>query len=526
MKAIGHIGGLREWPSFAGRRLGIEVTPASLIVVEIGRRAMSKAAQIPLPAAVPASAIPVRTLLRQERIGRAPVHLGICDTGHAHRLLLVPPMTAREHAEVASRETARDGEDDRVSAWSHLRRLEVDGLPKDELLIVSAPAASVQPALDSFVAEQMAPRVVVSGPVALIAAARSLAPSPLDAPTALVHWGVSTLMIVVVSDGVFRFARVVTPPAADLDPLGWMPVEIDRSIRHYAIQSKGARVEHVMVSVAEASAARRLFGGAGLAERLRLPLTNLNALLAPQLPASSDTEGAGVFTIAYGVALLRPGETPNLLPPALVFQRRSRQVTIASVAANAAATFVLASAWLSASQDAGSLRARLEQAEASVRARETRLAVDARAADERQQMRQRARLLTDDPLKLLPVGDALKEIARLAPGPVRLDQLTVSTEAQTYVLTLTGGVHQPDIAEAQRHLNRFYYGLRASPLFYDVRIQQPSLQTVAAARASGPGAPAGSSAATGSGDAGTGTAGDEQPRSTPFVLVLKLRRLA
>ena len=484
-----------------GRRLGVEVAPGMLIALAVGRRAVSMAAMRRLRKGTPASPIPIKTLLGQRRVGAAPLHLVICEPELVHRTLLVPHMTTSEESEVVRREIARDGAGDRTSAWRHVRRVETDGVRKDELLIVAAPLGRLHQVLDPIIVGGVVPRLVVTG--------------PLDRPTVLVHWGVSSVTIVIVSEGALKFARVIEPPAPDLDPLEWMPVEIDRSIRHHAVHSKGERVEQVMVSVAEAAPARRLFAGAELATRVHLPVTNLNALLAPQLPdrANGDSDlmdvemAEGVFTLAYGAALLSPQVVPNLLPDALVVWRRSRQVIGASVAANVLLALALGSKSMLMTGQAQELRSRLARAQATRQALQVRVEEAGRIEAERQRMGEVARLLTEDPLKRLPVDDALREIARLAPDQLQLDQLALSTDASGHTFRLAGRVQEPDFADAQNTLNRFYYGLRGSPLFYDVQIQENRTQS-AGADTSSPGGVA-----------------DNNARSLPFALVLKPKEL-
>jgi cell division protein FtsB len=492
--------------------LGVEVASGLLIAVDAGRRGVSMAALRRLSTRTP-GAIPLGALLGRRQLRTSPVRLVICDPEHLHRTLQVPPMTSGERAEVVRREITRDGGTDRVPAWRHVRRLEIDGATKDEILVVAASAERLQKALDPVLAGGVVPQSVVTGPLALIAAARALSPAPLDRPTVLVHWGTSSLTIVILSENGLKFARVIEPPASDLDPLDWIPVEIDRSVRHHAFLSKGERVEQMMVSVAEAAPARRLFTGGELATKVGLPVTNLNALLAPELPQSAHADAGvtgvemaeGVFMLAYGAALLTPGAAPNLLPHALVVQRRSRFVQIGAVAASLLMAAALASTAALMTAHAEKLRLRLNRARADEQARQALVAENGRVEVERQQMRQLVRLLSDDPLKRLPVDDALREIARLAPGQLRLDQLTLSIDASGYGFRLVGRAESPNLADAQHTLNAFYYGLRRSPLFYDVQ----SLEGASLAPA----------AATPVEESGRG------PLALPFVLTLKPKEL-
>jgi Tfp pilus assembly protein PilN len=490
--------------------------------VAVSRGRISSAKAIALP---PAGA-PTGRLALQPHFGAAPVHVAISDRDNVHRLLLVPPMTAAERSEVVSRESEREGGVPRATAWGNVRRIEVDGLPMDELLVAMVSPDRLEQALEPILEDGAVPRTVVTGSVALLAAARSLAPAPLDRPTALVHWGTATLTIAVVSEGVLKFARVIEPPAATLDPFDWIPVEVDRSVRHYSSASKGERVEQVMVSVADADAARRVFADGDLAERLRLTVTNLNALLAPAVSQPLDPNvAAGTFTLAYGAALLGANEAPNLLPPALAFGRRSRKVIAAAVAASATAVALVASSLPSMAQRADGLRARLSQLQSAQQAAQVRLDEGSRAEAEREQARQLARFLGDDPLNLIPPIDPLREIARLAPADLRLEQLTLSADAQGYAVNLVGRVELDDFTEAQRTLNEFYYGLRDSPIFYAVTIQQSSWAPQSVVAAADPSETSAEPDAQAAADlAATSVVGAERPLE--FVFVLRLKRLA
>jgi Tfp pilus assembly protein PilN len=494
-----------------GRRLGIEVASDRLITVTVSRGRISHAGTVPLPRGDAST----ETLPLQPRFAAAPVHVAISNPDDLHRVLTLPPMTARERTEVVNRERVRDSEEARVIASHLVRRVTVEGLPKDELLVVLASPERLQESLAPIIKGGAIPRAVVTGPMALLAAARALVPTGLDRPTALAHWGPSTLTIVVVSEGVLKFARVVAPPASALDPFDWIPVEIDRSIRHYAVLSKGERVEQAIVSVADAAATRRLFADAELSGRLRLPVTNLNVLLEPELPNPWEEEmAAGVFTLAYGAALLGAGDAPNLLPPEFALHWRSRRVIAAAAAVGTAAVLLLTASALSLGQQAHGLRDRRARAQTVVQQSQASLDAGQQAEADREQMRQVARLLVDDPLNVIPPADPLREIARLAPPQVRLEHLTVAADGQGYAFSLIGQVEQSDVTDAHRALNEFYFRLRDSPLFYAVTVQQTprAISPVAA------------------------TAETAQPAARPaddvpspalgFTLVVRLKRLA
>jgi hypothetical protein len=455
------------------KRLGVEAVAGSFITVTVSGGRVSSARRI-----TPAPGANIRPVLGQSPLGIPPVHLVVSEPDHVHRMLHLPPMTAKERAEVVQREGAREGENVQTAGWQLLRRVEIDGLPNDEVLLVLASATKLEDTLTPLASSGVTPRVVLTGPLALIGAAKALTSTPLTTPTALVHWSASTLTIVVVSEGILKFARVIEAPAAALDPFEWIPVEIERSIRHYGFLAKGERVEQVMVSVAEGESARRLFGGGDLAERLRVSVTNLNALLAPSLPHVAELDlAAGAFILAYGAATLGPADAPNLLPRAMAFAQRSRFVMMGAVAATVLAAVVIAWSTVSLLQQERELRARVTQVEAAGNAGRARLRAAEEFVAERQRHAELARLLTDDPLRTVPPPDALRELARLVPADLRLDQVTMGTDGTGYSFTLTGRVELEDLTEAQRVLTDFYYGLRASPLFAGVQIRQTSRVT-------------------------------------------------
>ena len=503
----------------SGRCVGVESAADHLIVTTVrGRRVTSARVISVLPEGI-IGEVPTRG-----RFDLTPVQVTIPHPTNVHRLVELPPMTAAERTEVVRREGAREGESAKVTAWRVVRRIEVDGLPKDQVLVVLVEPELLELSLGPALSAGMVPRAVVTGAIALTGAARALAPSPLDRPTALVHWGAATLTIAVVSDGELTFTRVVEAPASTLDPFDWIPVEIERSIRHYVVLSKGERVEQVMLSVADAASARRIFAVGDLSERLRLSVTNLNALLAPLLPGPIDAVLApGAFMLAYGAAMVRPTEVPNLVPAPIVLQLRSRSVTAGAVAATLAALVLVGWQAMALGSEADRLRGRLRQLEATRLSVQAQIDEGTRTEMQRVQMQEMAALLTDDPLHLVPPADALREIARLTPADLRLDRLTMTADGQGYALNVTGRVEQEDLTNAQETLSDFYYGLRGSPLFYSVTLRETSPLTPGAAAAAPATAvdgvaesppPAAEAAAVGA------------PRSLAFVFTLRLKKLA
>jgi hypothetical protein len=204
-------------------------------------------------------------------------------------------------------------------------------------------------------------------------------------------------------------------------------------------------------------------------------------------------------------------------------------VLTASVAAGIIVVALIGSQYLSLTRQQGALRTRITRQQASVQADRARADEATRARTEREQHRQFARLLTDDPLKLISPADALREIARVTPGNLRLDRLGVTTDAQGYVFSLTGRIDEPDFTDAQRTLNELYYGLRGSPLFHSVEIQQssrlspPAADEEGATSTSGAAAPAGGAAAA---PVPAVQAAPVGPRPLTFVIVMHLKRVA
>jgi hypothetical protein len=380
-------------------------------------------------------------------------------------------MTATERSLFVERELAREGGATKAFGAQIVRQVQ-DGGPKDEVLLAVAPRESLDRLLAPFLGARLTPRLVATAPLALVKAAQALSPIPFDRPTIVGHWGLSGLTMAVVSDGVLTLARQIPLLAVGgVDPVEWVVTEIQRSMHHYSVLSKGEAVERALFGGAEV-AQERMFSNLGeLGTRLRLHVLDLNQLLRPLLPDGAEEDAglpAGAFLLAFGAALLSPQEAPNLLPPAISSGWRSRQITRTALAAAILLALVLGGSFWAANREAAALRHTLE------RQRTTRQSLQAgrgeveRIEAERQQARRWTRLLSDDPLDGPPLADALKEVSRLAPDELRLERLVVAKGDRGYAMKLAGVVKQADLALAQSAFNQLYFGLRESPFFYDV----------------------------------------------------------
>ncbi len=368
--------------------------------------------------------------------------------------------------------------------------------PQDDVLAVAAPAASIDELMAPFQAGRPAPRLVTTAPLALLAAARHLAPGSLDEPVVVAHLGFSGLTVVLVVDGQLTLARQIPRPAAPgLDPLEWTGTEIQRTIRHHVMTVRGQAIARVLFATRGRAMEQLLCASGQLAERLRLPVENLNEALRVLLPPDVETETgvpAGGFLLAFGAALLDPGRSANLLPPALRDAQRSARVTRRALAAGLLLTLAVAGALGWAGGEVARRRAELVRTRQARLAREARVREAAGVEAARRRAAERLRLLLEDPLGAPPLADALREVSRAAPEGLRLARLAVARDGEGYVATLSGAVVDPDLAAAQRAFNRLYFGLRASPLFYGVTFaKRPPSAPEPAARpaAAGPAAP-------------------------------------
>lgn len=466
----------------ARRVFGVEMAAGRLVVVEASRRTVRAAHILALPEPAPDGFSPA-ALLEQAGLRRGDLHLVAWDSEQVHQLLTLPPMSAGERALYLRRELTRDGGPRAIGA-EVVRRV-TDGAPKDEVLAVAAPGEAVDRLLAPFRATRGTPRLVTTGPLALVAAARALVPD-LDAqPTVLAHLGFSGLTVVVVASGRLTLARQIPRLAAPgLDPLEWAGTEIQRSVRHYAMTSKGQTAARVVFAT-RVAAMERLFCESGqLEQRLGLPIVNLNELFRALLPDGVEEQAgpaAGALLLAFGAATLAPRRAANLLPPRMLAEQRSRAVTRRAVAAGLLLTLALAAAYGGATRDVQRVRAELARTRLLRQANEARARDVATIQTQRQRTADRVRLLLEDPLAQPPVAEALREVSRLAPDGLRLHVLSVSRGDRGLAITLSGIVAEGDLAAAQRDFNRLYFGLRDSPLFYDVTfVKRPAVAPSAA----------------------------------------------
>jgi len=454
-----------------GRRVtGLEPAPGKLIAVEVTPAAISRAAVIEVPPDG-LERLPLKPALSRSGVNPSPIHLVTWDSEQIHRTLLLPPMSATERSLFLERELAREGGGAKAIGSQVLRQVE-DGTRKEEVLTVAASREGLDRILAPFLAARLAPRLVATAPVALVRAALALSPIPADQPTIIAHWGLSGLTVAVVADGVLKLARQIPRLAVSgLDPLEWVATEIQRSVQHYAQVSRGRRVEQLLVGNADGALEPVFSDSRVLEARLGLTVLSLNQALRPLLPDGVEEEAelpAGAFLLPFGAALLDPQEAPNLLPREMVIGQRSRQVTRAALAAAALLAFTLGGSFWAASREAAAVRRTLEQQRAAQGSLHAKLGEAERVRAERERVRHWIQMLSEDPLGGPPMADVLKEVSRLVPDQLRLERLVISKGEGGYTLKLVGSVKQADLAEAQAAFNRFYFGLRDSPLFYEV----------------------------------------------------------
>lgn len=460
---------------------GIELGPARLLAVEVRGRTPARVAAVDLPeegallAALRSAAdeIPLRS-------GR--VSLVTWDARQTHRTVRLPPMTAAERSQYLGREVGREAGEARAVGSRLLGQVQ-DGGRQHEVLVAATPREELDRALSAFAEARLIPRLVTTAPLALISAARALGVD-LSQPTMLVHWGLSGLTMAVGVDGQLTFARQVPLLATTgLDPVDWVATEIDRSIRHYAVVSKGLRIERVGFASGEGARMALPASLGQLQSRLGLPVADIGEYLRPLLPEGAEEEWglpAGAWLLAFGGARLRPREAATLLPPRLLVEARSRQVARAATAASVVLALVFVGGFWSTSLQAARIGQALNRERAAAQAARARLAEVDKVEAERAQARSWARLLSADPSGTPPIPDVLSEVSRLAPGRLQLERLAISRADAGYTMMLRGQVKDPDLAQAQLDFNRFYFGLRDSPLFYEVKLTRGGAAPAAA----------------------------------------------
>lgn len=445
---------------------GLEWADGKLIAVEVSGARVSRARVREAPDAGLG-----RQALDDLGVTTARIHLVAWDPEQIHRTELLPPMSAAERSQFLERELAREGAVARVIGSRILRRLE-EGLRKDDVLVVAAPREWLDRLLAPLVAARCTPGLVATAPLALAMAAQALSPRPLDRPTIVCHWGLAGLTVVVVANGALRLARQIPHVTAPgLDPIERVITELERSGRHYAQISKGQRVEQLLIANAQPSMEALFSDLERLESRQGLPTVSLHEALRSRLPPGTETEAglpAGAFLFAYGAALLSPRETPNLLPRTLVIARRSRRVQQVALAAGIVLLLALGVGVWEVRRDAPGLRRALGEALATRQSLQARLADAGDIEGERARVRRWVRLLKEDPLGAPPLADSFKELSRLAPDRLRLEELAMSKDERGWGLKLVGALKEGDLARAQVAFNDLYFGLRASPLVHDV----------------------------------------------------------
>jgi hypothetical protein len=439
-----------EWGG--GRVIAVEVSGGRL------RRALAPAAG-ETPALAP--------LLRTAGIRARPLHLVAWDAEPVHQVLVLPAMRAHERRLVLEREAAREAGVPRAVGSAVLGRA-LGQAGKDEVLAVSALPEVVERLLAAASGGAQVPRLVTTAPLALLSAVRVLAPRALEQPAVIAHLGVSGLTVVVVAGGRLGVARQM-PLLADpaLDVRLWAATEIQRSIRHFAATSKGQAIAHLVCC------AHRADLDAGLAEalaaRVGLPAVDLSEPMAALLPGGGQDDLApGAFVLAFGAAVSHPGRTANLLPAPLVAAQRSASVARRAMITALALAVAGAAGLAWTARQTTVLRLELRQLEQARQARDARARVAAGIRSEREAVARRVGFLLEDPLGVPPLGDALREVARLAPDSLRLERAALVRDARGYALTLSGLAAAADLVQAQREFNALYFGLRASPLFHAV----------------------------------------------------------
>lgn len=452
------------------RVVGVEYAAGRLVAVEASRRGVARALVLALPEGQP-DPVSLTPMLERAGIRSGHLHVVAWDSEQAHQLLTLPPMSAGERTLYVRRELARDGGAPRAIGAEVVRRV-ADGVSKDEVLAVAAPSETIERLAVAFRSGRLAPRLVTTGPLALVAAVRRLTQEMAEEPTVVAHLGFSGLTVAVVAAGRLTLARQIPRLAAPgLDPLEWTGTEIQRSIRHYAMTSKGQTAVRVLFAT-RVAAMERLFCASGQLEtRLGLPVVNLNEVLRALLPDGVEEEtgvAAGGFLLAFGAAVLPPRRALNLLPAEMLAEQRSRRLTRRALVAGLALAIGLGAGYWWTAREVGRLRADLQRVGLARQVSEVRAREVATIQGERQQAAQRVRLLLEDPLGRQPIADALREVSRLAPEGLRLERLALSRDERGYSTSLGGTVTETDLAEAQREFNQLYFGLRASPLFYDV----------------------------------------------------------
>lgn len=465
----------------SSRSLGVELAGNRLMVVEVDPRTDPPGIQSAVSAETPVAGVDVtfRKLLAEHRIAPRGVHLVLSDPAASHRVLQLPPMTPGERRLFLERELGRELGGKPLLGDMVLRQVEGPP-PKDEALVAAVPGEEGPRILAGLMAAGALPEVVTTAALALARAGEVLSPGSFERPTALAHWGLRGLTIVVVNEGLLKFARDIphlTVPG--FEPGEWFVTEFQRSVRQYMQTVKGGAVGTVLVGSADARFEATLGAVEG---RLGLPVVNLNEALQSLLPDSADESpdlAAGMFLLPFGAGLLPVAETANLLPPAILARQRLTRLVRAAAVAGGLLVAALGYATWQASQEAATYQKAVAQATAEKQVRMAEVAEVERIKQERGKQYERIRLLRGDPLGSPPLAEVFKEISRVAPDNLHLDRLTVKRDGTGVSIRLAGKVESSDLAQAQAEFNRFYFGLQNSTFFSDVTFLPPGSARVA-----------------------------------------------
>ncbi|MFQ5827585.1 MAG: type IV pilus biogenesis protein PilM [Candidatus Methylomirabilia bacterium] len=465
------------------RTIGLEIAATRLIAVEVDRSTDPPTILKATARAVPAGTLDgalLKSLMVEGGITGRQAHLVLSPPDSTHRIEVLPSMTGRERQLYLERGLARELGGNLLVGHQTLGQTE-DAVRKDEVLVVAVPRKEVDQPLSALLDARLIPHLVTTAPLASLEVARSLSPFSLDRPTAVVHWGFRALTVTVVERGTIRLTREIPQLAVPgLQLSEWFVTEFQRTVRQYTVASKGEPVGAVVVGSVDANFERVL-----PEVEARLPgvsVFNLNEAIRGVLPPETEELAgvpAGAFLLPLGVAMLSSRETANLLPRSIVEARQSRLLKTVGGVVAALLVLSLGYSFWGAAWEVASYRRALAVRTAAKQTHLARVRGVERILREREIQRQRIHLLTQDPLGGPPLADVLKEISRLAPDHLRLEELALSRDKAGTRMRLTGAVEFADIARAQSEFNRFYFGLGDSPFFFEVRYGalRPEVQT-------------------------------------------------
>lgn len=451
---------------FARRVLGVEVGPARLTALTVARRRPHAILGAGLhPMATPVVGLGPLAVGLGAR-GR-PVRLVLRGPGHLHRIQMLPPMSADDRQAYLTRELRREHEGSEW-AFAHAvvgRLQEADG-PRDEVLVVAIPRREVDRVMAAAEVTRARIALITTTPLALLRAALALVPPEADEAVAVALWSAAGLTIAVGAGQTLALAREL-PHSAGVDPLERCATEIQRSLLAFRQQSRGRSVARVLVASALPELTAAL---PALSERLGVPVEDLNAAFAALLPPEASVGEAAEFLLAYGAALTPPGHGLNLVPESIVLRRRAGALAVAAVILAVLVAGMIGATYRSRVRQAHALERALVELGSERQRLLAQRAAGEEASRERQLYRQRLRALKGLAPGLPALPAALTELARLAPGNLRLQRVTLVGEGGLARLGLAGVAEAPDLADAQAAVSAFYSALRASPLFDGVTL--------------------------------------------------------